>query len=111
MFDGDDELGVRFERFVACMTPPAAAAALRDFAAWLEDLIGADEQGAADPDAPAVAAFTLDAIMHRRQESGRRAGSSIACSAAHARPGRAARLQGSAARAGLGRGGGERRAQ
>ena len=62
MFDGDDELGVRFERFVACMTPPAAAAALRDFAAWLEDLIGADEQGAADPDAPAVATFTLDMI-------------------------------------------------
>jgi RecB family exonuclease/superfamily I DNA/RNA helicase len=60
--DGDDQLGARFERFVACMTPPDEAATLRDFAAWLEDLIGADEQGPADPAAPAVARFTLDMI-------------------------------------------------
>jgi len=61
----DDEsaaLGERFERFVACMTPPAEATTLRDFAAWLEDLIGAEEHGATDPAAPAVAGFTLDMI-------------------------------------------------
>src|SRR5690606_36551984 len=60
--DDSAALGERFERFVACMTPPAEVNLLRDFAAWLEDLIGAVEHGATDPAAPAVAGFTLDMI-------------------------------------------------
>lgn len=35
-------LAAQFERFVACLAPPAGAAMLRDFACWLEDLIGPD---------------------------------------------------------------------
>lgn len=58
---GDDrDLAERFERFVACIAPPATVSSLHGFAAWLEDLIGADTALPADPDAPAVAAFSLD---------------------------------------------------
>jgi RecB family exonuclease len=39
---GSAELADRFERFVACLTPPAASPRLRDFVCWLEDLIGPD---------------------------------------------------------------------
>ncbi|MFN8468705.1 MAG: hypothetical protein U0X20_24315, partial [Caldilineaceae bacterium] len=35
-------LAAQFERFVACLAPPANAVRLRDFACWLEDLIGPD---------------------------------------------------------------------
>ena len=46
-----------FERFIRRLTPPEAAVSLRDFAGWLEDLIGADPQFALrfsqpDPAAP-----------------------------------------------------------
>ncbi|MFN8464989.1 MAG: PD-(D/E)XK nuclease family protein [Caldilineaceae bacterium] len=58
-------LAAQFEHFVACLAPPAGAARLRDFACWLEDLIGPDP---AFQDAPAVsgegggATFTLDVV-------------------------------------------------
>ena len=45
-------LAGQFERFVACLAPPAGAARLRDFACWLEDLIGPDP---AFQDGPAAA--------------------------------------------------------
>lgn len=38
------ELRDKFERFTACLTPPAQTATFRDFTAWLEDLIGAEAE-------------------------------------------------------------------
>jgi len=61
-------LATRFARFVELLTPPAAAATLRDFVAWLEDLIGPDA-GASDAplhdDAPPTFNLELLAQMQR----------------------------------------------
>ncbi len=63
---GSDEayagLSDRFERFVACMAPPIDAATLRDFAEWLEELIGADEVQPPDNSSAPAASFTLDMV-------------------------------------------------
>jgi RecB family exonuclease len=66
-------LATRFARFVELLTPPAAATTLRDFVAWLEDLIGSDA-GASDAvasdaplhdDAPPAFSLELPAQMQR----------------------------------------------
>jgi RecB family exonuclease/superfamily I DNA/RNA helicase len=66
-------LATRFARFVELLTPPVAAATLRDFVAWLEDLIGSDA-GASDAvasDAPlhddAPPAFSLELLAQMQR--------------------------------------------
>ena len=44
-----EALAAQFERFVACLALPAGAVRLRDFACWLEDLIGPDIAFQEDP--------------------------------------------------------------
>ncbi len=63
------DLAEQFERFVARLAPPVDAERLRDFACWLEDLIGPDPaflDDLAQPEEPAGAAdsehFTLDIV-------------------------------------------------
>ncbi|MBE2237341.1 MAG: PD-(D/E)XK nuclease family protein [Caldilineaceae bacterium] len=60
--DDDGALAARFERFVACLTPPQEAASLRDYVIWLETLIGADDAlPPHEDDAPATV-FSLEMI-------------------------------------------------
>ena len=59
--DAAVNLAARFERFVAALTPPAAAS-LRDFVAWLETLIGADEELPAHEDGAPASGFSLEMI-------------------------------------------------
>lgn len=56
------DLAVKFARFVACLTPPAAARTMRDFAGWLETLIGPDPVLAHPGGASAPPGFTLDMV-------------------------------------------------
>ena len=61
-------LAARFTRFVEVLTPPAAATTLREFVAWLEDLIGSDAVASDAPphdDAPPAFSLELLAQMQR----------------------------------------------
>jgi hypothetical protein len=67
-------LATRFARFVELLTPPVAAATLREFVAWLEDLIGSDAGDASDAvasDAPphddAPPAFSLELVAQMQR--------------------------------------------
>jgi RecB family exonuclease/superfamily I DNA/RNA helicase len=66
-------LATRFARFVELLTPPAVAATLREFVAWLEDLIGSDavasdavaSDAPSHDDAPPAFSLELPAQMQR----------------------------------------------